>query len=492
MEKITVSRRLFLKGCTALGLTAAAAGCAPKGTPEVVEPTSPVQATEAKPVEPTPTVLVQVTEKPGLTVPEGACDNHDIFVPLMPTDEKITLTTWDSCESETISKRYDELASEFSQVYPNVTVEGQHAQSPENFVAACAAGTPPDLWSGGWNPERIGIWAYTGCLYPLDEFLDEVKFPRDRFIQGSWETVMMDGKTWGLPNGVGIYMLWYNPQHLKEVGADFPKDTDELWAIADELTTRDANGDIDRLGMRLTTWFWEHLTWICCFGGEIWDLNKNEPTPDHPGVLAALNDMVAVVKRYGVETLDRWSSSIGGLEGVQQPFFSGKLSMMIDGDWYLQQIDEMHPDWEPGNQFGVDAAPFAPASKLGGEPAVSLWVWPQLMSKGAKYPRWAWEYMRWSVSRERAIKGASTTRDLISTKCYLEDPRVNWESAKAVVRIIKGQKKSVSPLPCTPISGEYADLIGAAIDEVIHLQITPEEAMARVKQEAMNLYAEYR
>ncbi len=99
--------------------------------------------------------------------------------------------------------------------------------------------------------------------------------------------------------------------------------------------------------------------------------------------------------------------------------------------------------------------------------------------------------MRWGVSRERAIKGASTTRDLISTACYLEDPRVSWESAKAVVRIIQGGKKSVSPLPCTPISGEYSDLLGAAIDEVIHLTISPQDAMARVKEEAMKLYEEF-
>ncbi len=325
MNGPSLSRRQFLMGSAALGTITAMAGCAPQPaaspTPEALPPAE--EPTAAPTQETVPTPQSEATQPPVLTVPEGACDNHDIFVPLMPHDEEVTLTSWDSCESETISKRYDELANEFSEVYPNVKIEGQHAQSPENFVAACAAGTPPDLWSGGWNPERIGIWAYTGCLLPIDELMEEVDFPKDRFIPGCWETVLWDGKTWGLPNGVGIYMLWYNPNHLKEIGMEFPKDTDELWAAADELTTRDAEGNIDRLGMRLTTWFWEHLTWICAFGGEIWDLQKNEPTPDHPGVIAALEDMVAAVKRYGVETLDRWASSIGGLEGVQSSRVGG-------------------------------------------------------------------------------------------------------------------------------------------------------------------------
>ena len=132
-----------------------------------------------------------------------------------------------------------------------------------------------------------------------------------------------------------------------------------LWD-ADKLTKRDAAGDITNLGMKLTTWFWEHLTWICSFGGRIWDVEKNEPTPDHPGVIAALEDLAAAAKRYGIDQLDRWSASIGGQEGVQQPFMTGHLSMMIDGDWYLQQIDEMKKEWTPGVDFGVDVAPYAP------------------------------------------------------------------------------------------------------------------------------------
>ena len=467
-----VTRRQLLKGAAVLGTGTVLAACQ--------QPT-PVPPTQAPP--PAATVA-------SLPTPSGdECDNHDVFHPLLSQSEKVTLVQWDSCESETISAFYDQLASEFSEVYPNVTMVGQHAQSAENFVAACAAGTAPDMWSGGWNPERMGVWAKNGCLMAIDEFLAETDFPKDRFIPGCWDTVEMDGKTWGLPNGVGVYMLWYNPNHLKEIGTGFPKDMDELWADADKLTKRDAAGDITNLGMKLTTWFWEHLTWICSFGGRIWDVEKNEPTPDHPGVIAALEDLAAAAKRYGIDQLDRWSASIGGQEGVQQPFMTGHLSMMIDGDWYLQQIDEMKKEWTPGADFGVDVAPYAPKSKLQGEPGVSLWVWPHTISSQTKQGRWCWEYQRWSVSRERAIKGASTTRDLISTMCYLRDPRVSWESAKAIVRFIDAGKVGISPLPMTPISGEYSDLIGAAVDEVVHLKISPKDAMARVKQEAGELWA---
>lgn len=498
MENRKLTRRDLLKGFTAAGITVAIASCGPAATPaptqEVApEPTKAAEPTATTAAEPTATTAVEVaTATPAAAASEAGLDNHDVFRPLMSKDEKLTLSRWDSSASAAMNPFYDELNTLFTEFYPNVTMDLQHGQSPENFVAACATGTPPDIWSGGWNPERIGIWAYNGCLLQIDDFLAEVKFPKDRFLPGCWETVVMNGKTYGIPSGVGMYMLWNNPQHLKEVGAQFPKDTDELWADADKLTTRDASGNITRLGMRLTTWFWEHLTWIAAFGGRIWDVEKNEPTPDHPGVVAALQDLVAAVKRYGIDNLDRWMASVGSQQGVAQPFMSGNLSMVIDGDWYLQQFDQLHPDWKPGEQFAVDAAPFAPQSKLQGEPAVSLWVWPQMVTAGSKHPRWGFEFLRFIVSRERAIKGAMKTRDLISTKAYLEDPRVNWESAKVLVRFLKSGKQGLSPLPATPISGEYSDLIGAAVDEIFHLKITPEDGMARVKKEAADLLAKYK
>ena len=479
------TRREFLRGATLATAGVVLAACqqpaqptsAPEPTKAVEQPTAVPEAT---------TVVSQPT-----AAPEGS-DNHDVFRPLLSTTEAVTLSRWDSCASETISARYDALNIKVTEFYPNVTMDLQHGQSAENFVAACAAGSAPDVWSCGWNPERMGIWAKNGCLLALDDYIAEVAYPMERFVPGALDTCRMDGKHWGIPSGIGMYMLWYNPAHIKEAGGDgTPKDTDELWALAEKLTTKDDKGDIDRLGMRLTTWFMEHLTWFCSFGGRMWNDEKNEPWPDNEGTVAAIEDLLAWANMLGVDNLDRWAASIGGQQGVAQPFMSDKLSMFIDGDWYLQQIDELHPEWKPGVEFGVDAAPFAPAAKQKGEPAVSLWIWPQAVSGTSKQPRWGFEFMRWRTSREISIEGAKSTRDLISTVAYLDDPRVDWESAKVILRFLASGKKGVS-VPMTPVTGEYQDKMGAAVDEIIHGKATVSEALARVKAEVGELMAKYK
>ena len=40
-------------------------------------------------------------------------------------------------------------------------------------------------------------------------------------------------------------------------------------------------------------------------------------------------------------------------------------------------------------------------------------------------------------------------------------------------------------MPMNPVAAEYSNLLGEAIDSVVRLTETPEDAMARVKEETM-------
>lgn len=472
MKPRRLTRRDLLKALGALIPAILAAACgAPTPTPM------------ASPLPPDP---------PESPPPSTLCDDHDLFQPHLSSGRPVTLVRWDGCLLEALSQRHDELNSRFNEFCPQVRLDSQHGKREQDFVAACAAGAPPDLWSAGANPERLGLWARSGCLRPLDDDIDQTGFPMDRWLPGSLGAVRMDGRTWGFPLGAGMEMLWYNPRHLAEAGLDFPQDTGELWQVAEALTMRDEAGGIVRLGMRPTAGFWECMAWIGSFGGRIWDEAANEPSPDHPGVIAALEDLAAAAGRYGIENLDRWLAGPGSGQGEAQPFMSGDLSLMVDGDWYLLQIDELQPGWQPGEEYAVEAVPFAPQSKLGGEPAAALWVWPQTIAAAAREPQWAFEFLRWLASRERAIQGAVPLKELLSTTCYLEDSRVYWEPARALVRFLASGKPMICPLPVTPISAEYSELISAAVDWVVRQELTAGEAMAQVKAEALELYAPYR
>jgi multiple sugar transport system substrate-binding protein len=416
------------------------------------------------------------------------------FTPQMTNpSEKITLVYWWGNNYEPAMEFTHEVIHRFSLAYPNVEIEPVGGQNCDAFVTAAAAGTPPDLFHTWDCVERMGNWAKRGMILPLDEYIAASQFDLDDYVPGIMDTCKMDGKVWGLVDTAGVFLLWTRPQQFADIGKgvdELPKDTDELWAWVQELTTRDDSGNIQRIGMRFPNWLWEYLTWIVNFGGVLWDVEAAQPTPDHPGVLEALNDLVAQVEFYGVETLDTWSASIGSQGGAQDPWLAGNATMQMSGDWTGQSIFDFFPDWEFGTDYGAVAPPPPPASKLHGESAVAWWSWPWVIPSGTEQPDWSWELLRFHQSPEYLVNVHAKFKEVLVRQSMMDDERLWWPTAKVAQGLVKGERTLTTVMPMNPVASEYMNLIGEAVDRVLHFTETPEEAMARVKEETLAVLQE--
>ncbi len=487
MDTCKLTRRTFLKGFALASVSVVAAACTPQaGTPAPTE--APTEQTAATTV-PAATAAPSTGEATG--VPAAGADNHDVFRPLLPTGETLTLGFWDSCTSQRTNVIYDKYIKLWNDIYPNVSIDRQHGQSKENYLAAAAAGTPPDVWHGGWDPEMFGNYAKNDVIISLDDYIAEVQFPTDRFLPGALDNATMDGKLYGLPEGFAFFTLWTHPQQWAEIGhPDAPKDVDDMLAMAQKLTSRDDSGAIKRLGFGMPSWFWPDMGWAAAYGGPVWDKSNQQPTPDHPGVITALKALVDLAKFYGVDAMDGWNASIGSQSGAQMPYMTGDLSMYIDGNYADQYPAELAPDWVFGKEYGSIPIPFAPKEKLAGDPFVALWGYPLAISKASKNPRWAFELIRFTQSREYIVPMNVESRDLPAVIAYIRDPRFTNGSAQVTRGILDAGLKTAAPLPMHPAVGEYANRLGMAYDEIIHLKKTPEEAMATLKTEIQQVMAE--
>ncbi len=199
--------------------------------------------------------------------------------------------------------------------------------------------------------------------------------------------------------------------------------------------------------MTVPTWNWARFAWIANFGGELWDANGGQPTPDHPGVLEALNDMVAQEKKYGVDALDRWSSSIGSQSGEQNPYLAGNLVYQVEGDWNGQSIFDFHPDWVVNQDYGIMAPPAPPASKQHGDSAVALWSWPWVIPAGTKNPDWSWELLRFYLSPEYQLNVHGKFKELVLRKSMNSDARQWWPAAKKGKEILDSGRKISAVMP---------------------------------------------
>jgi multiple sugar transport system substrate-binding protein len=481
MSTPKISRRQLLKmaGVGAAGSLIAACGGAPQGgagTPATGATAAPQPAVTA--VGPTVTPI---------PLPQG--ETIEGFTPLMSdSSESIRIVYWWGNDYEPALQFTNDVIARFSNAYPNVTIEPVAGQDCDAFITAAAAGTPPDLFHTWDCVERMGAWARRNVIISLDDYIAKSKFPLDDYAPGIMDTCRMDGKIWGMVDSAGVFLLWTRPPYFSEIGkpADaLPQDTDEMWQWAKDLTKTSADGAIQRLGMRLPNWLWEYFAWIANFGGEIWDVNAEQPTPDHPGVLAALNDLVAQVKQYGADNLLRWSSGLGAGEGAQNPWLAGNAVMQISGDWTGQSIFDFFPDWKYGEQYNAAAPPPAPAGKRAGESAIAWWSWPWVIPSGTKYPDWSWEVLRYYLSTEYQIAVRAKFKEMPVRKSMINDQRLGHPWIKAAREIINGQRRLTTMMPMNPVAAEYSNLLGEAIDGVLRLNRTPEEAMTQVKTETL-------
>jgi maltose-binding protein MalE len=163
--------------------------------------------------------------------------------------------------------------------------------------------------------------------------------------------------------------------------------------------------------------------------------------------------------------------------------------MNLDGDWSGQQVFDFHPDWEFNKDYGAVEPPPPPASKQRGDSAVAFWSWPWVLPAGGKQPEWGFELLRYYLAEEYQLNVHPKFKELVVRQSTLDDDRLWWPAVQVARDIVKGSRKLTTVMPMNPVAAEYSNLLAEAFDRVLNLTETPEEAMARVKDETMKAMA---
>ena len=484
-----MNRRDFLKAASLAASGTVLAACTPAATSAPAAPAAPatsapaVAATSA----PAPTALSQLapTSVSEVQLPTG--NTLEGFTAAKPNPpEKFTLLYWWGNNYEPAMAFTNVILKRFSIAYPNIEVNPVGGQNCDAFVQAAAAGTPPDVFHTWDCVERMGNWASRGMIIPIDDYLSTSKFDLSDYFGDVMETCKMEGKIWGMVDSGGLMSMWSRPSLLSDISMDpksEPASTDDLWAWGQKLTKKDADGNISRLGFLPPAWTWARFAWITAFGGKLWDTNSNQPTPEDPGVLAALNDIASNVKGIGVDNLTRWSSSVGSQSGAQSPYLSGNLGYQLDGDWTGQTIFDFHPDWVAGKDYNMTPVPAPGAGKAVGTPAITLWSWPLVIPAGGKHTDYAWEFMRYMLSPEYQLNVHGKFKELVLRKSMKADKRQWWPAATIATGMLNGTTPITPVIPMAVVAAEYITLLADAFDKVFTLAETPEAAMAQVKKD---------
>ena len=334
------------------------------------------------------------------------------------------------------------IVESFNQANPDICVKMTIVPGTETNIAklltSIRGGAAPDVYLADrfTVPQR----ASEGVLAELPE----AGAMKDQYLEFAWNETQFQGKTFALPFDTDARALFYNKDMIEAAGEDpatldianGPATIAEVLAIADKITKEDASGNYETMG-----WIpggpgpggqpgaidqgW-HYTWGFAHGGSFADTAACKVTPTDPGVVAGFQFLYDFAKERDPEKITRFVSTNmpdPTNPAQQNAFTTGKLGMIITGDW---RIDEM-AKYSPDTNFGFT---YIPVPNEGDESATWAGGWSVALIPDSKAPEQAWKFMQYFAGPEGQKVYTKETKHLPTLSALLTDASLYDEQHK--------------------------------------------------------------
>jgi multiple sugar transport system substrate-binding protein len=236
--------------------------------------------------------------------------------------------------------------AEFMEQNPDIEVE--YEVIPSDFDAklrtALASGQGPDLFAQ-WNGD-MGTFFAEEAIVPVsaealglasqEELMGQYVAPENT-LQGA----IFDGKLYGIPNEVSIYACYANKKLFADAGldaeVDFPTTWEQMRAISEQITVRDADGKLTQQGFDFD-WgssVWMYLQW----GAMVRQLGGDELKPDSDEAEKALQYWVDWATTWGLGGPAYWTSQTDDFNASRVAIKCGM------GSWAKPLVEEAGIDY---------------------------------------------------------------------------------------------------------------------------------------------------
>jgi multiple sugar transport system substrate-binding protein len=381
---------------------------------------------------------------------------------------------WTGKEAQALQR----IIADFNASQKKVVVKGVSAPDAQKQLASMSSSAGAFDISDNFG-NAVGSWAAKGVLEPLNGYLSANHVATDDFIPAALDQMTYQGKIYSLPIAVHDFQLIYNKKEFAEAGiAQPPKTTGELATDIAKLTKTDGKGNITQLGLGNPDSFTTFTTLGYAFGGA-WDAPSG-PQPTTPGNLAALNFYQQnVTKKFGADKIDKFTAGWGPYMSPQDPFYTGKVAMVIDGEWQAVGI--------PANasklEWGVTSVP-VPADQAGALTGTTqLTASTLFIPRNAKHKKEAFTFLEYLTGKDAMAEFSLALGNLPGRKSLLDDPR--YRAVPQFSFWADGLKGSnVHALASKPYSATYSADLTSGFDAVRRGTKTPEQAMASIADKA--------
>jgi multiple sugar transport system substrate-binding protein len=251
-----------------------------------------------------------------------------------------------------------------------------------------------------------------------------------------------------------------------------PQTMSQLATAITKLTKQNANGEITQLGMGDPSVPTTLTTLAYDFGGS-WD-GTSEPTPTAKGnVEAAEWYQKNITNQFGAANIAKFDSGLGTYMSAQDPFYTGKEAMVIDGEWQAVNIPLVAPNLD----WGVASIPYVTKAD---KDTTQLTASTLFIPSNSKHKAAAAKFIAYLVSKKGmtqfslALGNLPSLTSVLDSSAYTKIPQFSaWLDAL--------KSKNVHALSSAPYAAQYSTDLGTAFDSITRDASTPLAALQTVK-----------
>lgn len=341
---------------------------------------------------------------------------------------------------------------------PNVTIELVQKDTEalrEDFQTASLAGTAPELlWTVS---DHAGPFTAAGLIQPVDGLYDPSKYV---------ESVVMDGKTWGVPIFSGNHlMLLYNKDIVKTV----PRTFEELIAFGQQFT----DGENYGLVYNVTEPFWM-VPFLGGYGGSVFAADGVTPNLNTPAMAKTLQFMYDLKFTYGITPAE---SDYGTMDTL---FKEGKAAFIINGDWSLGDYQAVL-----GDKLGVAAMPKLPGGDMPRPYTSGKYFMVADGVSGAKLDAIK-AFISYMIADDVLLEGSALLNRLPASLSALKSPQI---TSNVILQGSAAQLATGTPMPTVVEMRANWDAMKPEQNAVLAGTKTPAQAAADMQTAALNAVA---
>lgn len=390
--------------------------------------------------------------------------------------KKETITFWQTMNDEE-SKTLQVIVDEYQKKFPNIEVKMQYVpfhQSIIKYKLAGTTGNAPDVMRIEYA--YIQSFVKLNLLYAIDSFLK--KEDLNDYMKGPFSYMLVDGKIWGLPQGVDALAFMYNKRLFNAKKLLPPKTMEELVHVGKKLI--DTKKNKYALGINFSDWYWLY-PFTRAFGGSWYDMQTMKITVASPESIRGFEFLIDLIYKHKIisDKIDFMNS----YNNMMVNFKNGDLAMIIQGPWATSDIlsgKEFKGNPDNLGIIPIPKGPYGYGSPIGGN--------AYAISKSSRHPETAYQFINFINSKKaQALFVEKNNIPPTRESAYLMDE----VKKNRILHDFKKQLDVATPRETAGINAELQPIINKFIQKAYLNKISAKDALKKVESKWEKVFKKF-